>query len=90
MASTKLLVGALGVALAFSPNLLYDGYALQAGAERWGLSPLDDLHVAGLIMGLEQSLVMGVGLAYLFARMLRESEAANRREELLEDRAVVD
>ncbi len=83
MVSTKLLVGALGVFLAFYPNLLYDAY--DAGGERWNLSPLDDQHVAGLIMGLEQSLVMGVGLAYLFARMLSESEAADRREERQED-----
>ena len=52
------------------------------------MTPLDDQHVAGLIMGLEQSLVMGVALAYLFARMLTESEAADKREELLEDRAA--
>jgi putative membrane protein len=88
MVSTKLLVGALGVFLAFYPKLLYHPYA--ANGTRWGLSPLDDQHVAGLIMGLEQSLVMGVGLAYLFARMLTESEAADRREERLEDLAVAD
>lgn len=86
MASTKLLVGALGVALAFSPTLLYDGYAVDG--TRWGMTPLDDLHVAGLIMGLEQSLVMGIGLAFLFARMLRESEAADLRAERLEERAA--
>ncbi len=86
MVSTKLLVGALGVFLAFYPNLLYAPYAVAG--ERWGLSPLDDQHVAGLIMGLEQSLVMGVGLAYLFARMLTESEAADRRDERLEERAA--
>jgi putative membrane protein len=85
MASTKLLVGALGVFLAFYPNLLYDEYAIDG--ERWGMSPIDDQHVAGLIMGLEQSLVMGVGLAYLFARMLTESEAADVREERMEGRA---
>ena len=34
------------------------------------MSAADDQHVAGLIMALEQSLVMGIGLAYLFARML--------------------
>jgi len=86
MAATKLLVGALGVLLAFYPKLLYAPYAIDG--ERWGMSPLDDQHVAGLIMGLEQSLVMGVGLAYLFARMLTESEAADRRAERLEERAA--
>lgn len=86
MASTKLLVGALGVFLAFYPKLLYDPYAIAG--ERWGMSPVTDQHVAGLIMGLEQSLVMGVGLAYLFARMLRESEDADRRAERLEERAA--
>lgn len=86
MVSTKLLVGALGVFLAFYPNLLYVSYDIAG--ERWGMSPVDDQHVAGLIMGLEQSLVMGVGLAYLFARMLSESEAADRREEKLEDAAA--
>jgi putative membrane protein len=86
MATTKLLVGALGIFLAFYPKLLYDGYAING--ERWGMSPVDDQHVAGLIMGLEQSLVMGIGLAYLFARMLRESEEADLRAERLEERAA--
>ena len=82
MASTKLLVGALGVLLAFAPELLYSTYAVDG--ERWGMTPLDDQQVAGLIMGLEQSLVMGIGLAYLFTRMLTESEAEDRREERYE------
>lgn len=85
MVSTKLLVGALGVFLAFYPKLLFSPYAV-AGT-RWNLSPLDDQHVAGLIMGLEQSLVMGVGLAYLFTRMLSESEAQDLREERYESSA---
>lgn len=88
MVSTKLLVGALGVLLAFYPKLLYSPY--DVAGTRWGLSPLDDQHVAGLIMGLEQSLVMGVGLAYLFARMLAEADAQDRRDERLEDLAVRD
>ena len=40
---------------------------------KWGLTPLDDQHVAGLVMALEQSIVMGIALAYLFFRMLAES-----------------
>ena len=79
MVSTKLLVGLLGVALTFAPRTFY-AYDF-GGATRWGLSTLDDQHVAGLIMALEQSIVMGIALAYLFARMLSESEEQNRREE---------
>lgn len=79
MAATKLLVGFLGIALAFAPDLLYDAYGTTG--ERWGLSPIDDQHVAGLIMALEQSIVMGIALAYLFVRMLAESEREEQRAE---------
>jgi putative membrane protein len=78
MASTKVLVGFLGVLLAFSPDLLY-AYAWEG--TKWGLSPIDDQHVAGLVMALEQSIVMGIALAYLFFRMLSESEAEDQRAE---------
>jgi cytochrome c oxidase assembly factor CtaG len=79
MGSTKILVGFLGVLLTFAPTLLYDFY--DTGGTRWGLSPLDDQHVAGLTMALEQSLVMGIALAYLFIRMLAESEKEDQRAE---------
>jgi putative membrane protein len=79
MGSTKILVGFLGVLLAFAPTVLFDFY--DKGGSRWGLSPIDDQHVAGLTMALEQSLVMGVALAYLFFRMLAESEAEDQRAE---------
>ncbi len=78
MASTKLLVGFLGILLAFSPELLY---AYDWQGTKWGLTPLDDQHVAGLVMALEQSIVMGIALAYLFFRMLAESEAEDQRAE---------
>jgi cytochrome c oxidase assembly factor CtaG len=78
MASTKLLVGFLGILLAFSPDLLYS-YA-WAGS-KWGLSPLDDQHVAGLIMALEQSIVMGIALTFLFFRMLEEANTEDLRRE---------
>jgi putative membrane protein len=79
MASTKIAVGLLGILLAFSPDVLFDFYKVDG--TRWGLSPIDDQHVAGVLMALEQSLVMGVALAYLFIRMLQESEEADQRAE---------
>ena len=79
MGVTKLLVGFLGVLLAFAPDLLYGTYD-QAG-RRWGMTAQDDQQVAGLIMALEQSIVMGIALAWLFARMLSESEEEEQRAE---------
>ena len=79
MASTKLLVGFLGILLAFSPEVFYSVY--ETGGTRWGMSALDDQHVAGLVMALEQSIIMGIALAYLFVRMLAESEEEERRAE---------
>ncbi|HEX8103979.1 MAG TPA: cytochrome c oxidase assembly protein [Solirubrobacteraceae bacterium] len=79
MASTKLLVGLLGIVLAFAPSVFY-AYGF-GGGERLGMSALDDQHVAGLVMALEQSIVMGIALAYLFARMLSESEREEQRAE---------
>jgi cytochrome c oxidase assembly factor CtaG len=78
MATTKVMVGFLGVLLAFAPRLLY---TYHWSGTRLGLDPLDDQHVAGLIMALEQSLVMGIALAYLFIRMLQESEEEDQRAE---------
>jgi len=79
MASTKLLVGLLGVVLAFAPEAFY-AYDFTAGP-RWGLDAVDDQRVAGLVMALEQSIVMGIALAYLFARMLSESDQEDQRAE---------
>ena len=82
MASTKLFVGALGMGLAFAPSALYPYYAHHARV--WGISALDDQAIAGLIMAVEQSLVMGVALVVLFVRALSESERAQQRRERYE------
>jgi putative membrane protein len=79
MLATKGLVGLLGVALAFSPEALYDAYRDQP--RFWGLSPDTDQSVGGLIMALEQSVVMGVALVFLFVRALSESERDEERAE---------
>jgi cytochrome c oxidase assembly factor CtaG len=82
MASTKLFVGALGMGLAFAPSALYPYYVHQPRV--WGLSAGDDQSIAGLIMAVEQSLVMGVALVVLFIAALSESEREQRRRERYE------
>ena len=79
MASTKVLVGFLGVLLAFAPGLLYDGYAREG--EVWGITAIEDQQAAGALMGLEQTLIMGVVLVFLFTRMLSEADREDERAE---------
>jgi cytochrome c oxidase assembly factor CtaG len=83
MLSTKLAVGILGIGLTFTPDPLYGYY--EDRAPIWGLSPGGDQELAGAIMALEQSIVMGIALAYLFIRALEQSEREQRRREHLED-----
>jgi putative membrane protein len=82
MASTKLFVGILGMGLAFAPTALYSYYVHHA--RTWGISAHDDQAMAGLIMAVEQSIVMGLALAILFMRMLGESEREQQRRERYE------
>jgi cytochrome c oxidase assembly factor CtaG len=82
MASTKLLVGALGMGLAFAPSALYAYYVHHARV--WGISAIDDQAMAGLIMAVEQSIVMGTALVVLFVRALAESEREQERRERYE------
>jgi len=79
MLATKVLVGLLGILLAFAPDAIYAFYERQPGY--WGLSPHDDQAVGGLIMALEQSIVMGVALTFLFVRALGESDRDEERAE---------
>jgi hypothetical protein len=48
------------------------------------LSPIDDQSLAGGVMALEQSIVMGIALVCLFVRMLSESEREAQRAERFE------
>jgi cytochrome c oxidase assembly factor CtaG len=82
MAGTKLLVGALGILLAFAPSAIYPFYAHHP--DYWGLTPREDQNLAGLVMALEQSIVMGIALAVLFVQMLAESEREAQRAERYE------
>jgi cytochrome c oxidase assembly factor CtaG len=79
MLATKVLVGLIGILLTFAPAAIYDFYERQPGY--WGLSPATDQAVGGLIMALEQSIVMGVALVFLFVRALGESDREDERAE---------
>jgi putative membrane protein len=79
MASTKVFVGMLGIFLTFAPTSIYSFY--EKRPEVWGLHAADDQALAGAIMAIEQSVVMGVALAYLFVRALGEAERAQERED---------
>jgi putative membrane protein len=79
MIATKIAVGLLGIGLTFSPDALYAFYEHQP--RYWGLSAGNDQAVAGLIMALEQSIVMGIVLTWLFVRLLGEADADDLRRE---------
>ncbi len=84
--ASKVLMGLLGVILTFTPNVIYDHYK---DAERaWGLTPLEDINIGGLVMSVEQSLVLFIFFAITFARMMESSEQAQLREERLADAEV--
>jgi putative membrane protein len=80
--TAKLLMGALGLVLAFSPDAIYETY--EDAPRAWGLSAVADLNVGGLTMMLEQSIVLVIFFAILFGRMLESSEQAERRRERFE------
>jgi putative membrane protein len=79
MLVTKLFVSFIGIAITFAPDAIYDFYA--DGPRVWGLSAAADQATAGAIMAVEQSVVMGVALAYLFVKALSESEKEDERAE---------
>jgi putative membrane protein len=70
--ATALHSGALGALLTFSNRLWYPIYASTTTA--WGLTPLEDQQLAGLVMWIPSSVVfLAVGLGFL-ASWIRESE----------------
>jgi len=71
--TTAIHTGILGALLTFAPRLWYPVYSKTA--EPWGLSPLQDQQIGGLIMWVPASLVyLAAGLA-LFAAWMKESDA---------------
>lgn len=84
MATTKVLVGILGIALTFMPRAIYDVYVEQD--QPWGLTALEDQRIGGVLMATEQSIIMGVALVWLFVTAIDRSEREQRRKERFGDR----
>jgi cytochrome c oxidase assembly factor CtaG len=85
IASAKGGLAALGLFLAWSTTVLYPYY--ETTPRIWGLSPVEDQNVGGVIMMVEQSFTLVLVMVVLFMRMLSSSEEEQRRRERLEDAA---
>jgi len=67
--TTLLHTGILGMLLTFSPNLWYPAYV--ATAPQWGLSPLEDQQLGGLVMWVPAGAILtGIALC-MFGRWLK-------------------
>lgn len=71
--------GALGALLTFAGSPLYPAYARTVAG--WGLTPLQDQQLAGLIMWIPAGLVYVVAAGALFVRWLLAVEHEARRAE---------
>jgi cytochrome c oxidase assembly factor CtaG/cytochrome c2 len=87
--ATALQTGALGALLTFAPHLWYPAYAATTGP--WGLTPLEDQQLGGLIMWIPGSIPYLIAGLSMFARWLRLSEtrAVRRETALLGARVLV-
>ena len=68
----------IGLVMALVPNAIYDFY-VEAHHRVWGLDPLEDQQLAGMLMAVEQAAVFFAVFAYWFFRFLAEEE---RREDV--------
>jgi putative membrane protein len=68
----------IGLVMALVPDAIYDVY-VQAHHRVWGLDPLEDQQLAGMLMAVEQAVVFFAVFAYWFFRFLLEEE---RREDV--------
>jgi cytochrome c oxidase assembly factor CtaG len=67
------LASPVGLVMALVPEPIYDFY-VDAHHRVWGLDPLEDQQIAGMLMALEQALVFFGVFAYWFFRFLAEEE----------------
>lgn len=79
MFTTSVHSGLLGALITFASSVWYTGY--QTTTQSWGLTPLEDQQLGGLIMWVPAGLVYIVAGLALFAGWLREAEERARRRE---------
>jgi cytochrome c oxidase assembly factor CtaG len=75
--TTAVHTGILGALLTFAPHIWYPGYANTTQA--WGLSPLEDQQIGGLIMWVPASIVYLIAGLYLIAAWMQESDVLAER-----------
>lgn len=72
--ATTMLMGLLGAILTFAPRALYAPHALTTAA--WGLTPLDDQQIAGLIMWIPAAGVYLASALSILTGVLRPGPTA--------------
>jgi putative membrane protein len=77
--TTSIHSGALGALLTFASTPWYPAYAQTTAA--WGLTPLEDQQIGGLIMWIPAGVVYLVAGLALFARWLRDAEIQTQQRE---------
>ena len=77
--TTAIHTSILGALLTFARTVWYPSYLLTTKA--WGLTPLEDQQLGGLIMWIPAGLVYLAAALVLFAMWLRESDVIARRRE---------
>jgi cytochrome c oxidase assembly factor CtaG len=82
--AAKAGLAALGLYLAWSSSALYPYY--ETTPRIWGLTPVEDQNIGGVVMMVEQSFTLVLVLVVLFMRALVQSEEEQRRRERLEER----
>ena len=85
IAAAKAGLAALGLYLTWSTTALYPYY--EQTPRIWGLTPVEDQNIGGVLMMAEQSFTLVVVMVALFVRALTKSEEEQLRRERLEDRA---
>jgi cytochrome c oxidase assembly factor CtaG len=67
------LASPIGLLLALLPEPVYDYYA--EAPRLWGLTPLEDQQIAGVLMTVSEAIVFFGVFAFFFVRFMAEEEA---------------